>query len=102
MKIDMKMKMLLAGVMWPLEVMRVTVVIEEYKAIGVAIVFCVLWSYVEILLMKIMRYGPSGDMEDCGRGKKNWLVTMRRKSCQGLPPSQAMQHEKLMRPDKHF
>ena len=80
--------------------MGVTVVVEEYTAIGVAIVFCVLWSYMEISLMKIMRYGPSGDMENCGRGEKNWLVTMRMKSCRRLPPSQALRHSKLMRPDK--
>ncbi len=95
------MSQLFACDMWPFEVIGVTVVIEEYQAIGVAIVFCVLWSF-EISLMKIMGYGPSGDMENCGRGKKkNWLVLMKKKSCRGLPPSQALRHSKLMRPDKH-
>ncbi len=99
---DMKMKMSqwLASVIGPFSLIWRTLVVGVKKAIEVDICSHVLWSYMEISMVTVMRCRSSGDMANFGL-TENWLVEISMKKGWEVP-SQALRHSKLMRPDKHF
>ncbi len=96
----MKMSQLLAGVIGPFSLIWRTLVVRVKKAIEVTTCSHVVWSYLEISMVNVMRYRPSSGMKNCS-WVGIWLVKMSRKKGHRVPPSQALRHSKLMRPDKH-
>ncbi len=98
---EVKMSQWLAGVIWPFSLIWRTLVERVKKAIEVATCSHVLWSYMEISMVNVMRYLPSGGTENCS-WVKIWLEKTSLKKGHRVPPSQALRHSKLMRPDKHF